>query len=222
MLKIREYFIPESDHHFIEYFKQFEHYQEAQRNRAIAHVDNWNFAIDIGANIGLWSKELSGFFDKLVCFEPNPICLDYLKKNINLKNSQIYSCALGLNNEKRDLFIHPSNSGASSFINRIKIGYKEKSQETYSEFPKETKKVNVEIKKLDSFNFTNIDFIKIDVQGFELEVLKGAVQTLDLNNPVLCIEEDDPKNSLTIPFLKNLNYNIIDIINKEHIFKKII
>ena len=220
MLKIKEYFIPDSDNHFIEYFKQFNHYQEAQRNRAMAHVENWRFAIDIGANIGLWSKELSNFFEKLVCFEPNPNCKDYLKKNINLKNSKIHFCALGSNNETRNLFIHPSNSGASSFVNRIKLGYQENSEAVYGEFPKDTKEINVKIKKLDSFNFLNIDFIKIDIQGFELEALKGAVETLDLNNPIICIEEDDPNKSNTIPFLRSLNYDIIDIINKEHIFKK--
>ena len=45
-------------------------------------------------------------------------------------------------------------------------------------------------KTLDSFNFQNVDFIKIDVQGFELEVLKGAFETLKANSPIICIEEN--------------------------------
>ena len=66
----------------------------------------------------------------------------------------------------------------------------------------------------------NIDFIKIDVQGYELSVLKGAYSTLKFNNPILCIEEDNPINSETIPFLENLNYVVVDVIVKEHVFKK--
>jgi FkbM family methyltransferase len=220
MKKIKEYYIPENDQHFIKYLQQFDHYQEAQRNRALSHVFKWDLAIDIGANIGLWSKDLSNFFDKLICFEPNPYCVKYLKKNINLKNSEINCCALGSVNENKNLFIHPTNSGASSFINNTKIGYNNISGAIYGEFPSETEKVNVEIKNLDSFNIKNINFIKVDVQGYELDVLRGSVKTLERNDPILCIEEDNPQSSKTIPFLENLNYKIIDIINKEHIFKK--
>lgn len=220
MIKIKDYYVPETDLHFIEYLKKNDHYQEAQRNRAISYVEDWQFAIDIGANIGLWSKDLSKYFDKLVCFEPNSFCQDYLEKNINLGNSKIYSCALGEKEETKNLFIHQSNSGASSFVNKTKIGFKEDKSIVYGEFPKDTLTINTAVKKLDTFNYKKIDFIKIDVQGFELSVLKGAYNTLKKNSPVLCIEEDDPKNSLIIPFLENLNYELVDVIIKEHVFKK--
>ena len=220
MIKIKDYYVPKNDSHFIEYLKKNDHYQEAQRNRAISYVENWGFAIDIGANIGLWSKDLSSYFDRLVCFEPNPYCEDYLKKNVNLDKSKINSCALGEKNEIKNLFIPPFNSGASSFVNKTKIGFKKNSGAIYGEFPKETLQKKVEVKKLDDFNFNNIDFIKIDVQGLELSVLKGAYSTLKFNNPILCIEEDNPSNSETIPFLENLNYVVVDVIVKEHIFKK--
>ena len=220
MIKIRDYYIPDTDHHFIEYLKNNEHYQEAQRNRAISFVEDWGFAIDIGANIGLWSKDLSKYFDKLVCFEPNSFCQNFLKKNINMHKSKIYTCALGEKDETKDLFVHSSNSGASSLINRTKLGYKEDNSPIFGEFPKDTPKINTLIKKLDSFEFENINFIKIDVQGFEFNVLKGAYHTLKNNKPVLCIEEDNPENSLTLPFLRELNYELVDVVVKEHIFKK--
>ncbi len=220
MIKIRDYYIPETDYHFIEYLKNNEHYQEAQRNRAISFVDDWEFAIDIGANIGLWSKDLSKYFDNLVCFEPNPFCQNFLKKNINMVKSKIYSYALGEKEETNKLFIHPSNSGASSLVNRIKLESKSDNKHVYGEFPKETQTINTIVKKLDTFKYRKIDFIKIDVQGFELSVLKGAYNTLKNNKPVLCIEEDDPKNSLIIPYLKDLNYELVDVVVKEHIFKK--
>lgn len=220
MKKIRDYYIPSNDSHFIKYLNQFEHYQEAQRNRALSYVENWGFAIDVGANIGLWSKDLSNYFDKLVCFEPNPNCIKYLQKNIKIQTAKIYSCALGSKEDNKNLFIHPINSGASSFVDNTKVGFDEESKPVYGRFPEETEKVNVNIKKLDDFNFKKINFIKIDVQGYEFEVLKGAEKTLNSNNPIICLEEDNPQNSETIPFLTSLNYSIIDIINKEHIFKK--
>ena len=56
MKKIKSYYIPKEDKSYEIYFSKFDHYQEAQRNRALAQVNKWNLAIDIGANIGLWSR----------------------------------------------------------------------------------------------------------------------------------------------------------------------
>ena len=121
MINIKNYYLPEDDEHYLNYFKTFDHYQEPQRNRALAQVLNWGFAIDIGANIGLWSKDLSEYFDNIVCFEPNKKCIECLEKNINKKKSVIYNHALGSINKQMDLYT-PSFSGGSSFINNTKIG----------------------------------------------------------------------------------------------------
>ena len=116
----------------------------------------------------------------------------------------------------------PSYSGGSSFINNTKIGKNEDGSKIYGEFSKNTPKQKTIIKTLDSFNFQNVDFIKIDVQGFELEVLKGGYKTLKENNPIICIEENIPdlKDSEVYNFLIGLNYKLIDRVLKELIFKK--
>jgi len=222
MIKIKNYYLPEDDEHYLNYFKTFDHYQEGQRNRALAQVLNWGFAIDIGANIGLWSKDLSEYFDNTVCFEPNKKCIKFLKKNINEKKSVIYNFALGSDNTQMNLYT-PSFSGGSSFINNTKIGLNEDGSNIYGEFSKNTSKQKTIVKTLDSFNFQNVDFIKIDVQGFELEVLKGAYKTLRANSPIICIEENLPdlKESEIYNFLIELNYQVVDRISKEIIFKKI-
>jgi len=221
MIKIKNYYLPEDDEHYLNYFKKFDHYQEAQRNRSLSQVSNWGFAIDIGANIGLWSKDLSEYFDNTVCFEPNSKCIEYLKKNINIKKSVIYNHALGSFNTQMDLYT-PSCSGGSSFINRTKIGTNEDGSKIYGNFSDTTSKQKTIIKTLDSFNFENVDFIKIDVQGFELEVLKGAHKTLKENNPIICIEENlhDLADSEIYNNLIDLNYELVDRVTKELIFKK--
>ena len=219
MKKIKNYYIPNNDKHFENYFNHYNHYQEAQRNRALSFVKKWDLAIDIGANIGLWSKDLTNFFDQTICFEPNLDCLDCLKKNINIKKSIIYDFALG-NKEENKIIYCPDNTGASSFINYTKTTFKKDGSIIYGAFPKNTKKKLVKIKKFDSFYFKNINFIKIDVQGYEFEVLKGAEKSLRESSPVICIEEENPKNSKSLKFLQSLDYNIVDVIIKEHILKK--
>jgi hypothetical protein len=46
----------------------------------------------------------------------------------------------------------------------------------------------ISVKKLDSFNFTDLNLLKIDVEGWEFEVLKGAVETIKKHKPVLLVE----------------------------------
>ena len=101
---IKSYFIPEDDEGYERYFSKFDHYQEAQQNRALAQVNDWYLAIDIGTNIGLWSRELTNFFDKTICFEPNLNCIKFLKKNIITEKAIIYNYALGSKNEEKELF----------------------------------------------------------------------------------------------------------------------
>ena len=88
---------------------------------------------------------------------------------------------------------------------------------------KSAKLQKVEIKTLDSFKLKNINFIKIDVQNYELEVLRGAVETLKNNDPIVCLEElkVNLKDSDEIILLQSLNYSVVDRIGKEVILKKL-
>lgn len=222
MKKIKNYYIPNDDKHFEEYLSVFDHYQEAQRNRALSHVDDWGIALDIGANIGLWSKDLTKFFAKTICFEPNINCIDCLKKNITNSKAEIYSLALGSKDTTGYLYC-PESTGGSSLINKTKfLGYNNSGKELWDKFETNVSKQKVEIKTLDSFRLKNISFIKIDVQHYEYEVLKGAIETLKNNDPVICIEEykDNLEDSDEIKFLKLLKFNLIDRIGKEVILKK--
>ena len=211
---INGYFLPEEENQYESYFKHYENYQEEQRNRALSYVKNFDLAVDIGANLGLWTKDLTNYFDKTICFEPNSFCIDYLKKNINLNKAIIYNCVIGDLKQTKKLFC-PINSGNSSFINKTKIGYNPDGTKINGEFPKDTKTEIVKVKTLDSFGIKKIDFIKIDVQGFEPEVLRGGERTFKSNNCVVCIEDSQSYNSQVINLLMLWGYKIVDKVVKE-------
>lgn len=219
MKKIKDYYLPNNEKHFEKFILKNDHYQEAQRNRALSYVKEWDTAIDVGANIGLWAKDLTNFFNKTICFEPNKECLECLNMNINLNKSTIFNCALGSINENKILFT-PDDCGGSSFINRTKIGKKPDGTKIHGQFPQATRKQTTQIKKLDDYNFNGINFIKIDVEGFEYQVLQGSILTLERSSPVICIEERDPENSKAIKFLNDLKYKLVDIVVAEYIFIK--
>ena len=53
-------------------FLENERTQQKHRSRALEYVKRWNNCIDIGSNVGMWTRELASKFKKVYCFEPNP------------------------------------------------------------------------------------------------------------------------------------------------------
>ena len=131
--------------------------------------------VDVGANVGLFSYFLSKMGKDVEAFEPLPECANaidaYRSPCIRVHNVALSSKpgTLKLYTPIINGVPHPGNS---SF--------------TPAEGPHESREVSVQT--LDQYNFENICLIKIDVEGHELDVLKGATQTLLRERPVLLIE----------------------------------
>lgn len=136
--------------------------QKKQRDTALRYVRQWRVCLDIGSNVGQWTRPLAKHFQKVICFEPNPNFRECFEKNI--KESNVSLLPYGLS-DKQHKACQESNSTEIS----ISEG-------------------DVECRTLDSFGFTEVDFVKIDVDGFELPLLRGSIKTLAMNNPVINIE----------------------------------
>jgi FkbM family methyltransferase len=135
--------------------------------------------VDVGANQGLYSllfSTLAGPEGRVFSFEPDAALFATLQKNCQQNRStniKCYNCALGTKDETRSLYHSRVNSGD----NRL----------TVSERPDWFYEVEVKTAALDSLlGDAHIDFIKIDVQGWEFEVLKGMAGILK-NNPAASI-----------------------------------
>ena len=146
-------------------------------------------------------------------FEPHKKNLQCLRKNLeNLINYEFYECTLSNKKDLFNLHVYPEGLGGKTI------------SPPHGSSSDITEKVQANV--LDSYNFKNVDYIKIDVQFHELEVLEGSLETLKKNNPVLCIEaarRDQEELSYVkkiVELLNGLNYKIVGEAGKELFFKK--
>lgn len=179
-------------------------------------IDKGSNVIDIGANRGNYSYALNKLKCNIIIFEPNSYCYKILKKWAeNKKNIILYNIALSDTRGYKELYIPIDKLGilhdASASLNI---------QNSNSNV-----KQRVELKKLDDYNLSNIDFIKIDVEGHENSVINGAINTIKSNKPTIIIEIEKRHNASSFEeireTLEDLNYscffyykNEINSINK--------
>ncbi len=136
-------------------------------------------ALDIGANIGMFSYRLSGLVTRVVSFEINDELITELAA-WNPGNIEIVPKGLSSTEGEATLYIPVLNGQKLVGWASLAPGNCPDTNEHF------TKKVH--IVTLDSLKIRNISFIKIDVEGHELEVLRGARETLAASRPVLLIE----------------------------------
>lgn len=139
-------------------------------------------AIDIGANRGLYTYVLAKFCSVVQAFEPQPWCAELIVeygKQFN-KNINVYQCGLSSFNGTLTLKI-PVIRGRMR--NTLVTGLA-----SFSEKDCEHNSIDVPIRRLDDYNFQDVVFIKIDVEGHERQVLKGARETIARERPTILIE----------------------------------
>lgn len=132
---------------------------------------------DVGANTGKYTEFMNnklGEAAQIFSFEPSNIIFEELKNKFsNTKNVKLNNFGLGNTNKFVDLYTEDSDSGLSSIYNR-----------RLDHFNKKMKNVGrIEIKTIDDFcennNIDHIDFLKLDIEGNELNALHGAKKLLE-------------------------------------------
>ena len=163
--------------------------------------------LDIGANIGTWSIPLATKNRKIYSFEPLDSSFYALCGNIFINSKEkiihpYHTALIDDPNKKTKLFLPESiNMGGCKLID--------------SEFDC-TERYN--LRTIDSFKFEKINFIKLDVEGQELNVLKGGAETISKHRPVIFFEcwainsnhwKHIPNTHTELmEYIKSLNYKI--------------
>jgi len=146
-------------------------YQVAVRRRSIELCNNRTLALDIGANVGLWSRDFVDSFNRVIAFEPVAVFRECLEHNVQGKNFEVQPIALGDQDTQGTMIITEDNSG-HSHLDPATMGTG-----------------NVQVVRLDTLNFLDVSYIKIDCEGYEYRILQGAEQTIRRCRPVVVIEQ---------------------------------
>jgi len=137
---------------------------------------------DIGANIGCTSILFGSRAKRVFSFEPSPTTFQYLKKNIlsaKLNNVTVVNAGIGAAPGSFELTSSPNNRAGGFVSNHMSAS-------------KDHRIERIEIIKGDDFVAANaiqrVDFVKIDVEGFERFVIEGLAGTIARDKPVVTLE----------------------------------
>ena len=184
-------------------------FEQGEFNDVMPHISKWDVALDVGAHVGIWSTRLAQKFKKVYAFEPVPKHIECWKQNmskfINEQSewgniSTLETVALGHENGTASMKVpNTTNTGMASLVHKVSSNEGSRwVQPEWETFPN----IQVKTKTLDSYEFHQLDFIKIDVEWFEHRVLQGAENTIRKHKPIMYIEMSDPQ---AYTFMKNLD-----------------
>ena len=178
---------------------------EALKKSFSPNIKNSTF-LDIGANIGNHSIFFNNYFKKIVSFEPQKKTFQILSMNTN-KHDNIYIKNFGIHteNKKVKFYIPFDNNGMAS--------PKIKPINTYEE--------DVELRKIDHNDYKNVGFIKIDVEGNELNVLVSLNDLINQTLPVISFElnQNISSRKKILDFLHSKGYSTF-YVPREYLYQK--
>jgi len=189
MKKIHGIFLPETDTHFndmISVGADAVHgkgtYQLKKYRAAMKYVKTRDTALDIGAHVGLWSRVMSYDFGSVLAFEPLQVHRDCFHLNLEGRtNVSMFPYALSDKGEKIGIHMPENNTGHAHVGKPTGV------------FDEEVQAVT-----LDSFRLPaehRIGFLKVDVEGYELPVIRGAEKTIREHHPVIIVEQKPHGNA---------------------------
>jgi FkbM family methyltransferase len=153
-------------------------YVEIHSGLLKALADPRKLAVDVGAHEGVFTLFLSRYFSGVHCFEPNPERALALRRKYSSAPVEIHQCALGARDETAVL------------STPVTLGGPLDSRSTLTNYfeGQIVEQLAVRVATLDSYALQQVSFLKIDVEGFECDVLDGAIDTIQRERPRLYIE----------------------------------
>lgn len=198
-------------HKFFRLVRDFDINDEPDLLIARNLIDKNSVFVDIGANIGLYTRFLSPHAKSVISFEPVPFTFSILSKNISkfgLQNVELHPVAIS-DDDGHAIIEVPIQAGVRNYF-RAALSEQKDNSESEMAFTVKTASID----SLFSGSNDDITFIKCDAEGHELAIIKGAGKFLQENRPSWLIEvSGNPDESGTeaaelFSIMKKYNYEI--------------
>ena len=189
-------------------------HEEHILEKIIGHLPIGGVFVDVGANVGqhsLFAAAKVGSTGKVFAFEPIPSSAEQIRLSKNRNNFNWLT------------IIQKAVSDSAGKIDFYKYGLSDISSRNLNFIDRPAEKIQVEMTTLDTEikNIGRIDCIKIDVEGYEMDVLNGAKEIINKHKPVIILEYSpvfyeklNQNDSIDIfTFLLDTGYSITDIDN---------
>lgn len=143
-----------------------------------------SICVDVGANIGVYTILLAGVAQKVISIEPHPEFNSHLKRNIQIngfENVEVHTCAVSTKLGSATLYApNQSMSNKTATLKNV-TPY----------IPEQSVKIEVEIKPLDLVcaNQSRIDFIKIDCDWYDADIILSGFEIIKKHRPVILFED---------------------------------
>ena len=156
--KINGFWVPSNDIHREQWLDGAKLMQNKCITKFLEYCDTqhktFRTVLDIGAWCGTWSKLMEPYAKKVIAFEPDRIHFECLQKNCTI------NCI-------------PRREAVGNEVKNVSL-----TKNDFTQQKRVTGEGDISMVRIDDFDYQDVDLIKIDVEGYELEVLKGAQNTL--------------------------------------------
>ena len=157
--KVNDFWVPSNDVHIEQWKSGAPFTQNKCLNKFIKYCESqtkkMKTVIDVGAWCGTWAKAIEPFAKKVIAFEPDKIHFECLQRNCTI------NCT-------------PRMEAVGAQLQEVSL-----TEDNFTQAKRVNEKGNIRMITLDHMAYEDVDMIKIDVEGYELEVLKGATKTLE-------------------------------------------
>jgi FkbM family methyltransferase len=183
-------------------------YQIKKLRKAVSYCTNHRGAVDVGAHCGMWSMQLAKMFDRVDSFEPVAAHRDCFVRNVPnsepdaMQSVTLHACALGAKDGMIKINTAPTSSG-DSWVDGAG---------------------DIPLKRLDEFGLVDVDFMKLDCEGYELFALQGGEQTIRDYMPVVIVEQKPGRAQKfglpekgAVDFLVGLGYKCVEEMSGDYI-----
>lgn len=178
--------------------------------QVLRHVRDFTSCVQAGGNVGLYPDRLAKDFIKVVTFEPQPLLFQCLCHNLQ-KHHNTFEMPFALSN----------HSGKKVGLKMTDFG----NMGTWLVYPGSDRSlIQADTMTIDQLNLKRLGLIWLDIEGYEITALMGAIKTIRQHRPVIALEVKDHSDQFgfseadATQWVKNQGYKIAEKVKDDLVF----